>query len=177
MTLRRRGYLVEGVGRVRVSLGKYSGDIKDYVYDLVFEPSESRTGYTKGEAREDLTWLLRDTKKNMQAVAGRIQTAIERIDNWQGSSVVVSPHYSVGGGLEPVESANVRIFQGSLGRINPDFTYFDERNIDDVLDAGDTDFFRGKPGLEGDYFLLVQELRSPGSTGRSGGENRSSILG
>ena len=185
MTLRRRKYLLESMaGSVKISMGNYPSDLKDSVYDLVHR-SEARQKegrekypYSMKMAREDLARIVRETKRNMQAMAANVQAAIKRVRNWQGSGVVVRPHYDSrtdlfgysSMSLDPVSSSNVRLFRGSPGRFDPDLTYFGGHDVEDVLDAGDHDFFLNKPEVEADYFALVNELRRPGSTSKTGGK-------
>lgn len=133
--------------------------------------------------RDQSSRMLRDagyspkkTKKNMVDIAAKIKSAIGNIEHWSGSSILIEPHYSKKSAyrdedmsLDPIDSASVHIFKGSMtGSYAPDFTWFGSVGsgfeLDDVLDAGDKDFFTD-PSLEADYFSLVNELRHPGRSG------------
>jgi len=54
---------------------------------------------------------------------------------------------------------------------DPSLTWFGPREIDDVLDAGDREFFTD-PEMEAVYFKVVNELRNPGSINKAGKPTR-----
>jgi hypothetical protein len=112
----------------------------------------------------------------MAEIAAKLSRAVSSISNWNGSTIFVSPRYKEGVygdervKIDPVTSASVDFPKaGSMANV-PGFTLFYEPGkieIDDVLDAGDRDFFND-PEIEADYFALVNELRHPGSAAKRG---------
>lgn len=156
------------MSNVTLDLNNYIRDITEYItsYDLSNEDIKNLT--------KDV--VERTTTHQIQRIS-IIENAIDRIFSWNGSNVILRPHYFVrdwydfgfriSDPLDPVLSTNITLnFNVNLGlekTLAPDFTWFDDNTIDDVLDAGDADFFSNKL-LEMDYFNLIRELRSPGST-------------
>lgn len=192
MGLRRILYLAEARAAVAVDVAKYLQDLKDYVWSVADYANEElrkfqagdpdavahakRTyepdGYSEKQAREDIARIARETKRNMEGVARTVAAAVARIDAWGGTRVVVRPSYSIkrdrwGVEMQPGEACTDAKVDFVGGRNAPGFTWFSDGTVDDVLDAGDTDFFRD-PAVEADYFALVAELRSPGSSARPG---------
>ena len=102
-------------------------------------------------------------KKNLQ----EIEEAISRIEDFQTQVVIVRPGDI---GKDNFHSIN-GVSYVSLGEHKnsdaPTFTYFGLREVDDIMDAGDTDFF-SDPNEERDYFNLVKELKHPGSSSQIG---------
>lgn len=137
--------------------------IQDHLYSL------TRGGgnyYTAEQADEDEARLIKETAKNMGKVLQEIKAAIKRIDWWNGSRITIKPRFSSSefGGYDftsPASSASIYVGEEA------DFTYFGPKELDDVLEVGDPDFFRDK-GIEQDYFNLVKEMRAPGSTSKPG---------
>jgi hypothetical protein len=186
------GYLVEAMAAVSVDVVKYLQDLKDYVWSVADYSNEElrkfkagdpdavahakRTyepeGYSEKQVREDVSRLARETKRNMEVVARTVAAAVGRVDGWSGTKIVVRPSYSIkrdrwGVEMNPGEACTDAKVDFVEGRNAPSFTLFSDGTVDDVLDAGDRDFFTD-PAVEADYFALVGELRSPGSTAKAG---------
>jgi len=139
-------------------------DLQDKIY-------HDERGYAKEEPDEEtLQKLIVQTSINMQKIAQKIQEVISRIENWNGSSVVVeAPEQDKDSNwLEPeVGSARVELnHPENTNRWSAGFAYWEHENekvqIEDVLEAGDNEFFTSAK-LQEDYFNLINELRRPGS--------------
>lgn len=125
-------------------------------------------GETPEKIKKELSGLAKEridgTKKNAQKLLAQIQAATRRMRVWQDPPVVIKPSG------EPKEDV-AESFYVTVGKRDAGFTVFTKNGkvdeIDDVLEAGDPDFF--KDTVEQlQYFDLVRELKSPGSTKRRG---------
>jgi hypothetical protein len=115
--------------------------------------------------------IMNQTSQNMDKIEELIRAAISRIPTWHGYPVVIvaEPNHSDmlrdRYNFEPAENATVELKTGAS--YPPGFSLFmrEEGNpeVDDVLDAGDEDFFTDLES-QGDYFSLVNEIKNPGST-------------
>jgi hypothetical protein len=86
--------------------------------------------------------------------------------------LTIRPQYDKKNIYTPARYAYVMIHKGNKPASNaPGFTYFGPREVDDVLEAGDTDFFRDQD-LEIAYFQLINEIRNPGSATKAGKPTR-----
>lgn len=120
------------------------------------------------QMQELIKELAQKTLENMQKIKMIIEASLQRMDNWNGSEIVVKPNIPFQNTqefnwLEPVEHA--MIYLGTY-KDAPSFSYFTENGkieVDDVLEAGDDDFFKN-PETQHDYFNLVRELQAPYST-------------
>jgi hypothetical protein len=92
--------------------------------------------------------------------------------SWNGSPVVIhvgEPPAAFSGPdyLKSVEDAQIAVGSQSAWGGIADFTVFMHEGqvgeVDDVLEAGDEDFFTDARTQQ-DYFTLVRELKNPGST-------------
>lgn len=158
------------MGRVVLDLAAYETDLLDYIADILDEPpSEVQRG-------ADFARIVSGTRAAMAKLASHVGAAVGRVLEWPGLTVVLAPHYEkrkrfTGGAdevpIEPVLSAGVELLRGTTRPRSgtPGFTLFHDGDVDDVLDAGDRDFFT-EPEVERAYFDLVSELRRPGSTSR-----------
>lgn len=132
------------------------------VHDV--ESARTREDFEK-EAQEWADVFVTGTRRNAEVLQKLIIQAIKRVRDWRGEAIRVRPMYDGEYREGPIESFDVR-----LGR-QAGFTIFTDsgkvQSVDDVLDAGDTDFFRD-PHLQMNYFDLVRELERPGSTQKFG---------
>lgn len=114
--------------------------------------------------------VIQATKKNAARLLAQVNSAIKRVQAWQaGTDVVIEPRGNIReSGFDENGSESFSVSVGSHGA---DFTVFTNQGkvdeIDDVLEAGDTDFFHD-PIEQVQYFDLIRELKSPGSTQRAG---------
>jgi hypothetical protein len=127
-------------------------------------PEEIRRAYAEaiGEA-------IKGTRVNAETVSRAIQGAIKRARYWK-PSLQVTVQTSVPWRQEDVRIEPSESFYVVLGRQRAGFTVFVDGKqlmVDDVLEAGDPDFF-ADPLEQASYFDLVSEIRRPGSTKRSG---------
>lgn len=128
--------------------------------------------YSEQDIRKEEAHWKSEIEKSVKGVAAEIQAAVSSLSSWHGSSVLVrmQPTWVYGKDAlfnddgDVSRTAEVVVFDTSP-RMAPSFTYFRDKTVDDVLDAGDTDFFRN-PEVEADYFALVTEIRHPGRAAR-----------
>lgn len=121
--------------------------------------------------------VMDQTSQNMSKVEDLIQAAISRVPNWHGYPVVIKAepnHSDILRGRYDFDSTNnatividdnAGVTLESQKGYSPSFSLFvhDTVIVDDVLDAGDTDFF-SDIDIQTDYFNLVNEIKKPGST-------------
>jgi hypothetical protein len=136
--------------------------------DQIEESSIDYREYNKQLAEEDYQRLSQETAQNMQKIAVFIQQSINRIETWNGSPITVMARavYRNENYFEPETGASIE-FGEPGGDMSPSFTVFEigEKGavIDDVLEAGDEDFFTNG-SIQADYFNLLKEMRNPGSS-------------
>lgn len=131
---------------------------------------DATTEESPEKIRNDITIGINDniqkSKKNAARVLAQIKSAIQRMKLPMSSPIVIRPSRSSDSGGDAAETFHVVVGQHDAG-----FTVFTKDGqielIDDVLEGGDTDFFKD-PMEQAVYFDLVKELRNPGSTSRSG---------
>lgn len=110
--------------------------------------------------------LKEKTYLNMLKIKENIERAIDRIQNWNGSKVVITPDVPEdmsGKIIDVQDSAYIEVGEKPN---SPGFSYFIIDNkliIDDVIEGGDEDFFTSLQ-QQSDYFNLINELRNPGKT-------------
>lgn len=114
--------------------------------------------------------LMDATRQHMEATAKEIAEAISRVPNWNGSEITieasVSQEQNGSMSLEPEQSSFIHVGKGPR---SPGFAYFKyegKKEIDDVVEGGDEDFF-DTPQLQSDYFNLINSLRNPNFASKS----------
>jgi hypothetical protein len=174
--------LGEGAGRVAVmGLDKYAKDVRAAIDRLVDDER-----YTDAMADQDTKGFVAGTRGAMAEAVKVLRGAVGRVASWNGSNITIKPHYTPKRPNDPynpfpwrsiegeddrlgAKDATVYVHGGGLEGGSPYFTLFGGKavpvreRVEDVLDAGDSDFF-ADPKVEMDYFNLVAELRAPGST-------------
>jgi hypothetical protein len=113
--------------------------------------------------RESAEKVLKTVAEKVKDVETFLQNAVRRIDLWRGSPILAYPIYS-----KEYPWTETPVFDVQLqvpGK--PGFTLFSDITLGDVLEAKDSDFFKTEDA-EIDYFNLVAELESPGSTSKPG---------
>lgn len=148
-------------------------DLQSYSESRATQRGEPVT-YTVEEVEKDIRMWQGEARNAFEALAKRVESAARALPNWAGSNitlraVVDKSSEPIGwGGDEPKLNITAEVFvhEGSSWRSQPSFTAFSNdqgeiHGIDDVLDAGDNDFFQD-PKVEADYFSLTEELRNPG---------------
>jgi hypothetical protein len=166
---------------VAVEINDFLRSIRDGIEDLQ-SSSESRATqkgesvtYTLEQAEKDIRMWQGEAQKAFEALGRNVTSAVGSLPNWAGSNVTVRA--MVDKSSSPISwfgddgpklniTGEVFVHEGSSWRSQPSFTAFaneegDLHAIDDVLDAGDSDFFHD-PKVEADYFSLTEELRNPG---------------
>jgi len=137
----------------------------DYYNDKL---SDNKNGINKEEWDRFKKEQIEKTNNNMKIIEKAIQEAIER--NPTISQNIIIKAYSLLkenliNGIYDETSAMVEFGQGDL---IPNFTVFQHEGkfeIEDVLEGGDTDFFKDNK-TQADYFNLINEIRHPGSTSK-----------
>jgi len=108
------------------------------------------------------------TLKNAKAVQAQVKAAISRAPFFETKHVSIRAE--TGNTDEGMQASHV--FSIEVGDHDANFTVFTDEHgkiteVEDVLEGGDRDFFPvGDSGgqEQADYFALVQEIRSPGSS-------------
>jgi len=131
--------------------------------------AETNPEITEQEITKTFNDIVAGTRQNLQVIAQSIQQTIARIPNWNNSiiRVVASELYNNDDYLEPIDYALIEFGDDDMA---PSFSYFSDNGkiiIDDVLEAGDSDFFT-ESKTQADYFNLIKELRNPGSSSQGG---------
>lgn len=145
-------YIITASG-IQVDMTRFESWLRKYVGRLV-DPSR---GDTEDQYEADIRSILDRTEINMQKLRSKVAHAIDSIPQWHNSPVRVvailpsETYYE----FEPVSSADVYVGRSATFALSMD------GHIDDVIEAGDTDFFHD-PRLEMDYFNLIEEIRHPG---------------
>jgi len=110
--------------------------------------------------------VIDESKVNLDTLVGHIEKATKRFKTWSGvHDVVVEPMYNEETGLTtPVTGGYVR-----LGDLMGFSAYLEGSKVVvmEVLEGQDSYFFQNSAD-ESDYFGLVRELESPGSTSKPG---------
>jgi hypothetical protein len=138
---------------------------KVYKRLLAFEDSLSETvswDDAVKQAKVTASEIAGETAKHLGQAEKLVKAAIGRVKAWAGASVAIEAGEPGDSFEKPVSTFDVKVGSRS------GFTLFlDEArvSVDDVLDAGDDDFFDSH-GEAADYFALVKELEHPGSSSK-----------
>lgn len=160
-----RRVLLESEGIFYVDTSKYERELKDEVEDLR-DWSIRRHGESNINVEEEFRWRFAKTMKNMHKLGRGLSRIASRLD--ADVSLSIEPQYANDRIFEPVKHAYVKVHKGNKpARNSPGFTYFGPREVEDVLDAGDRDFFMDQD-VEMAYFQIVNEIRNPGSSKKTG---------
>jgi hypothetical protein len=173
------------MGSVKTDYNDIDDAIRDSIEDTQrgAETRAVREGeintYTAEVAEGDIKMWQGEAREGYGKLERAIKDAIGGLPNWSGTDVTIEPNWDHKEGpifwsydSDPYIAVNayVRLGQGSTA---PGVTVFADHvtgkieGVDDVLDAGDSDFFND-PATESDYFMLVEELRNPGGARRIG---------
>jgi len=131
--------------------------------------------FTESDAEQYANETINKTLYHMNQIKGHLLTVISSIPTWSTPLIRIVPNalsntYNFQDDYAtPTSSALVEFGNSDMA---PSFSYFmDEETgkveIDDILEAGDQDFFEDV-NTERDYFTLVREIKNPGSTQRPG---------
>ncbi len=173
-TLSGKNQTIKTASNITISMERYQKSIFEYLTYLAERSvvRDKMNPYPLDDAKEDATRLVRETAINMQKLQQVIQQAVSRIQNWNGSSIkIIVEKYdpSSSYNISPEDSATIEIGKPMGWGGVASFSYFggDKPLIDDILEAGDDDFFSGNV-VQSDYFNLIRELRSPGISSTPG---------
>lgn len=135
------------------------------------------SSFTQADAQQMAQQIIGQSRNRMQQIVQLIQESIARLQEWNGSEILVEPDdppSSIGFNnpdwCSPITTAQVYVGQQTGWGGKAGFTLFgdwDEQDnlvkveVDDILEGGDTDFFQDI-GIQSDYFALVSELKNPG---------------
>jgi hypothetical protein len=175
--------------RITIDTGPYEKQIRerlqdlfDYVMDKYNDEQAGRrqphprmgpTEKPDWDVDKEVARIIEESRKEIQTLVRQVEAALGRLESWDsGMPIVIRPmpgmdevfHDQIS--IDPAK--NIAVEMGT-GRDKPGFTLFFDGTIDDVLDAGDRDFFRD-PAVETDYFNIVSEIEKPGSTKRAAGK-------
>jgi hypothetical protein len=110
----------------------------------------------------------------MLVIKKEIEDAISHIQNWSGSTVLIEPSSSHNQFNEiDISATDSALVYLGTDEYAPYFSLYKDLDdypgiqIDDILEGGDTDFFK-TPQIQSDYFNLIAELKNPGSTNKKG---------
>lgn len=174
-TIQRRLKLAQGANiNISINLDEYREDILQHCMDIsarsMARDRDIEHQYTEQDAMASTEQNVRTTHENLQMLSNLIQKAAGAIPQWNGSPILLtiktSPFAKKNDpfrSMEPPSGCQVYVGQPS-GQVFFSM-WLDETGkieIDDVLDAGDDDFFID-PRVEQDYFNLIREIRKPGS--------------
>lgn len=114
--------------------------------------------------------LIQDTRNKMEGIKAKVLQAIEGIPNWNGSPVKIIPQAGEDSyGRASIESGSedCQIFVGNRYGMFSCFNHEGKMIIDDILEGGyeDEEFF-DNDRVKADYYALINELRSPGSSNK-----------
>jgi len=151
-----------------------SDKLKNDVRDVWQRAEAAETAGKYSSYKEQYEEFKRDsisakqTTAYAQVLLREVSSAISRVEGWESGTVLLSPNLpsetDPGRYLDPIETFSVSV-QGA------EFTVFTDKGkakeIDDILDAGDGDFFHDT-GHTRDYFALIAEIRKPGSSSSGG---------
>lgn len=162
--------LLESAGRFNIDMDKYEKELK-YRIDDLYESSLKRYGLEDTfDPKKEFIRLRGQTLKNMHKLGSGLARILGKMEVDVSLTVVPQVRYYYGeeNYFEPATHAYVKVHRSAKPVRNvPGFTYFGPREVDDVLDVGDTDFFHDQD-VEVAYFQLVNEIRNPGSARKSG---------
>ena len=150
---------------VNISITEWQQSIRNYIDTFISH------SYTEEHAEADIARLSAETYENMLKISQIIQDAISRIPDWNNSPVSLNAYtYDRDNAIASETDAEVQVGDDVSWGGGTAFTLFvdgENIHIDDVLEAGDSDFFT-EGNTQTDYFSLIQEMRSPGSRTQQG---------
>lgn len=153
---------------IEINADKYADYVSYYLEELQassqrrFDAGHTQHLYSKEETERDVSALIGGTMENMKVMKEKISSMYAKFSTkWQGTTLLIMPHFNKGNdfSFNPCDDFTIKFGTHPYA---PDFTLFDMGSmIEDVLDAGDKDFFVDS-SVESDYFTLVQAFQDPG---------------
>lgn len=155
----------------------YQSYVKSYLNDLYdwtkkkYDEGKSKEKPDPDEYKKEEKTIIGGTIKNSQEIIKTINTAIQKFGpKWKNSHVIIEPLYNERD-RQNFSFKPATDFSIGIGNKNINFSLFSMgEKIDDILDAGDKDFFHDA-STESDYFLLADYFQNPNKD-----ENKAIIL-
>lgn len=111
--------------------------------------------------QKEVRKLLETTRKNAEKVEKIVSSAVRRLKTWPGYKIEIKPvlpwDKRAGDWLTPPQTFTVYFNDLSFTMLG--------RQVEDVLEGGDLDFFQSPIETKA-YFDLINEIRSPGSSSK-----------
>lgn len=151
----------------------YEKEYRDIIKALENQNEITTGGYDVKNSIQSLETNIREilnkSNINMQKIAVILREAINRIPHWGNSPVIISAAESFSYGnhisLEPSYSAEIILGQRATFSLFFHSEAMDSYEIDDILEGGEEDdYFFGNNNIKSDYYMLINELRKPGSS-------------
>ena len=137
-------------------------DIQDYDEQI----GEYAVKWTDETVQQQLRELTQQTSVNMQKISDLVGRAIAAIPVWNNSPIKINALSSdKDNSIDAEDSATIEVLGGGSWGGEASFAFFQfegKFEIDDVLEAGDDDFF-SNDSTQADYFNLIRALRNPSS--------------
>lgn len=132
-----------------------------YIYIDFLNKSTSKNNTEEEEELKKLySEALEKTQKNLENIKSKIDQAIKKINNWTISNVQLIPIFSEDSGDEVYSISNSAFVKFDNGLSFSLFVHDGKIEIDDILEGGDSDFFKDETS-QSNYFELIEELRNP----------------
>ena len=126
--------------------------------------------WTEDRFNQETQRFIDETMKNMQFIKSLVDGAIKVIPNWNNSPVNIKAIVlDRDNSIEAENCALIEVLGGNSWGGEASFSFFkveDGFEIDDVLEAGDEDFFENS-STQSDYFSLIKALRNPEAFSKS----------
>jgi hypothetical protein len=157
-------WLNESLQNIHIDLSHYEDLLQKELISLIGPFKSSEGEYTEEMAQNDLQRLVKETESKMTEVKIKIQEALIKIPSFNTDTIIIEPQVSSHMGrisLEPSSTAYIKLGNEADA---PSFMFSIYENqvfIDDVLEGGDTDYFKNQE-TQNDYFTLIDALRNTG---------------
>jgi hypothetical protein len=115
---------------------------------------------------------LKNTENNLNATKQFIESCLQKMPDYQNTPIIITPHFNeyswnigrqfsddIINGRNGIDDANVSLNGADFTLFNHDGSFI----VDDVLEAGDSEFFTS-PEQTDDYFSLINEISGKGGT-------------
>lgn len=155
-------FIFETTAKLMIKDTWYIDQLKDEIRKLDLSDEKEEEFYNFA-----ISGTEKEQEKNLHSI---IEPALKELSHeWNGSNVFIAPNMQFGYekfATDPMEDSFIYVTDSeySPDLDIPSFTMFVDSEtrkylIDDILEAGDRDFFKN-PSVEADYFNLVNFLKS-----------------
>ena len=132
-----------------------------YTYiDFLDKSTSKNNTEEEDELKKLYSEALEKTQKNLENIKSKIDQAIKKINNWTISNIQLIPIFSEDSGEEIYSISNSAFVKFENGLSFSLFMHDGKIEIDDILEGGDSDFFKDETS-QSNYFELIEELRNP----------------